>query len=71
MFLKHAEHGQIDENLGDMVDEAEEKLEAEEQMKKAQSSAFRVLEEQGLLEDDLEDDIDPAWLVKPAANTIH
>ena len=71
MFLKHAEHGQIDENLGDMVDEAEEKLEAEKQMKKAQSSAFRVLEEQGLLEDDLEDDIDPAWLVKPAANTIH
>lgn len=71
MFLKHAKHGQIDENLGEMVDEAEDQLEAEKQMKKAQASAFRVMEERGLLEDDLEEDIDPAWLIKPAANTIH
>ena len=71
MFLKHAEHGQIDENLGEIVDEAEDQLEAEEQVKKARATAFRVLEERGLLEDDLEEDIDPAWLMKPAANTIH
>ena len=71
MFLKHAEHGQIDENLGDMVDEVEEQMEEGEQVKRARSSAFRVLEERGLLEDDLEEDIDPAWLIKPAANTIH
>ena len=65
MFLKHAEHSQIDENLGDQVDEAET------EMKKAQAAAFRALEEQGLLEDDLEEDIDPLYLIKPAANTIH
>ena len=71
MFLKHAEHGQIDENLGEMVDEAEEQIEVEEQMKKARTSAFRVLEEQGLLEDDLEDEINPTYLIRSSANTIH
>ena len=63
LFLKHADHGDVDENLGEIMDQAEE------QLKKAQAAALHVLEESD--ENDIEDDIDSPHLIRPAANTIH
>ena len=62
LFLKHAGHGDVDESLGELMDQAED------QLKKAQAAALQVLEKD---DDDIEDDIDSPHLIRPAANTIH
>jgi len=67
MFLERAEDGHVDQSLGEVVDDTEQ------EMKRARSAAFRLMEEQGVFEEDndLEEEINPVHLIRPNANTIH
>ena len=78
MFLERAEHGHVDQSLGEVVDDTEQEMkEVEQNLRnadaRARSAAFRLLEEQGVFEEDmdLEEEINPVHLIRPTANTIH